>query len=256
MSWCLLSLLRLTASSEGSSYSLMFSATLHLGVICSGNNADALQCKRYLTDFYRSKEIEFTVPPGAFSFTPPRARRGNQTLDIPTKNGPSLSPSDAHTGNNLGNNVRQRRFSTALLFPGRVDGTSSPLLSPSILLHCSAPSSPIPNYSPSPSHSPCLSPLPSVHTGKAFVFIFPFFFIFWLIGPHQKVLISFFLFSVCWQLFNFFRERSPSPARSRTPSPAKEVSPPTTSSRNSPVLSGKCCDWITGWMTSIKELES
>ncbi|XP_046649963.1 synaptotagmin-15-like isoform X3 [Daphnia pulicaria] len=39
-------------------------------------------------------------------------------------------------------------------------------------------------------------------------------------------------------LFNFFRERSPSPARSRTPSPAKEVSPPTTSSRNSPVLSG------------------
>jgi hypothetical protein len=25
----------------------MFSATLHLGVICSGNNADALQCKRY-----------------------------------------------------------------------------------------------------------------------------------------------------------------------------------------------------------------
>lgn len=171
--------------------SLMFSAlTLHLGIICSGNN-DALQCKRYLTDFYRSKEIEFTVPPGAFSFTPPRARRGNQTLDIPTKNGPSLSPSDAHTGNNLGNNVRQRRFSTALLFPGRVDGTSSPLLlSPSILLHCSAPSSPIPNYSPSPSHSPCLSPLPSVHNGKAFVFIY--FKFFWLIGPHPKVLISFF----------------------------------------------------------------
>lgn len=141
----------------------------------------------YLT-FYRSKEIEFTVPPGAFSFTPPRARRGNQTLDIPTKNGPSLSPSDAHTGNN----VRQRRFSTALLFPGRVDGTSSPLLSPSILLHCSAPSSPIPNYSPSPSHSPCLSPLPSVHTGKAFVFIFFFFFyLFWLIHPHQKSLFPF-----------------------------------------------------------------
>jgi len=143
----------------------MFSPTFRLGAVCSGNN-DALQCKGYLT--FRSKEIEFTVPPGAFSFTPPRARRGNQTLDIPTKNGPSLSPSDAHTGNN----VRQRRFSTALLFPGRVDGTSSPLLSPSILLHCSAPSSPIPNYSPSPSHSPCLSPLPSVHTGEAFVFVF------------------------------------------------------------------------------------
>ncbi|XP_032777533.2 synaptotagmin-15-like isoform X1 [Daphnia magna] len=164
-----------------------------LGVVCKENNA-ALQCKRYPT--CRSKEIEFTLPPGAFSCTPPRSRRANQTLDIPTKNGPSLSPSDAH----IGNNVRQRRFSTALLFPGRVDGTSSPLLSPSILLHCSAPSSPIPNYSPSPAHSPCLSPLPS--------------------------------------LFNFFRERSPSPARSRTPSPAKEVSPPTTSSRNSPILSG------------------
>lgn len=108
----------------------------------------------------RSKEIEFTLPPGAFSLTPPRSRRGQQKLDIPTKKEPptTLSPGDASGGNN----VRQRRFSTALLFPGRTDGSASPLLSPSILLHCSAPSSPIPNYSPSPAHSPCLSPLPSV----------------------------------------------------------------------------------------------
>ncbi len=110
----------------------------------------------------RSKEIEFTLPPGAFSLTPPRSRRGQQKLDIPTKKEPptTLSPGDASGGNN----VRQRRFSTALLFPGRTDGSASPLLSPSILLHCSAPSSPIPNYSPSPAHSPCLSPLPSVDT--------------------------------------------------------------------------------------------
>lgn len=107
----------------------------------------------------RSKEIEFTLPPGAFTLTPPRSRRGQQKLDIPTKDEQcSLSPGDATSGNS----VRQRRFSSALLFPGRTDGTSSPLLSPSILLHCSAPSSPVPNYSPSPAHSPCLSPLPSV----------------------------------------------------------------------------------------------
>lgn len=115
----------------------------------------------YFQNLCRSKEIEFTLPPGAFSFTPPRSRRSHQKLDIPTKSQPpsSLSPGDALGGNN----VRQRRFSSALLFPGRTDGSSSPLMSPSILLHCSAPSSPVPNYSPSPAHSPCLSPLPSVN---------------------------------------------------------------------------------------------
>lgn len=121
----------------------------------------------FIIYWYRSKEIEFTLPPGAFPFTPPRSRRSHQKLDIPTKNEPSsLSPGDASGGNN----VRQRRFSSALLFPGRTDGSSSPLLSPSILLHCSAPSSPVPNYSPSPSHSPCLSPLPSVNI-LAFFFV-------------------------------------------------------------------------------------
>jgi len=111
----------------------------------------------------RSKEIEFTVPPAAFPLTPPRSRRGNpQMLDIASRNEPAGNNSE-HASSSLGNPlaigsaIRQRRFSSALLFPGRAD------CSPSLLLHCSAPTSPVPPCTPSPSHSPCLSPLPSVN---------------------------------------------------------------------------------------------
>jgi hypothetical protein len=42
-----------------------------------------------------------------------------------------------------------------------------------------------------------LSLAPAVGTHWQSIRIHFSFFIFWLIGPHQKVLISFFLFSVC-----------------------------------------------------------
>lgn len=150
---------------------------------------------------FRSKEIEFTVPSTPFTQTGSRySRRNCQKLDIPRRSEQSasnLSPHRANTPEPTPNN-RQRRFSSAFLLP-TANGSASPLLSPSHLFHSSAPSSPLPACTPSPSHS--TSPLPS--------------------------------------LFNFFREQTPSPGRSRTPSPSRReerVCTPSSSRVTSPVF--------------------
>ena len=152
---------------------------------------------------FRSKEIEFTVPNAPFAQSGSRySRRNCQKLDIPRRSEQSatnLSPNRANTPEPTPSN-RQRRFSSAFLLP-TANGSASPLLSPCHLFHSSAPSSPLPACTPSPSHTP--SPLPT--------------------------------------LFHFFREQTPSPGRSRTPSPSRReervsASTPSSSRVNSPIL--------------------
>ena len=112
-------------------------------------------------------------------------------LDIPTHSEPGPSIPCKSDGAKTDGGSSQRRFTSAFLFPSY--RPSSPMFSLS-MFHSSAPTSPIPPCTPSPSHSPCLSPLPS--------------------------------------LYAFFRDQSPSPGPSRTPSPSTrdQISPPRTMS--------------------------